>query len=360
MIEAAQITGDKTALQTRKRGPAQPEPPPRNQDYAELKRLIMEKGLLNKQPRYYVTQILLILALLALSITVLVLIDSLWIQLANAVFLAFVFTQISFLGHDAAHRQIFRRARYNNIAGTIFWNVILGMSNGWFIYRHNRHHVSPNEFGDDPDTDLIILSLSEEQTRRRSGLLRSLVKYQVFLLPLLSLEMIALRYASFRYLRWKHTPYPLIELPLTAVSVLVYLALPYYFLGLGQALLFIALHQLAFGLYFSSVIAANHKGMPLVEESRDTDLLRQQVLTARNVRSHPLTDFWYGGLNFQIEHHLFPSMPRNQLREAQPIVKRFCQERGIAYRETGLIESYRDIIDALREVSILAGKRTPA
>ena len=360
MIEAAQITGDSAALQTRNREPAQPKPLPRNHDYVELKRQIMQKGLLNKQPRYYITQILLILALLALSVTVLVLIDSLWVQLANAVFLAFVFTQISFLGHDAAHRQIFRFARHNNIAGTIFWNLILGMSSRWFIYRHNRHHVSPNEFDNDPDTDLIILSFSEQQARRRSGVLRSLVKYQLFLLPLLSLEMIALRYASFRYLRWAKGRYPLIELPLTAVSVLLYLALPYYFLGLGQALLFIALHQLSFGLYFSSVIAANHKGMPLVEESRDQDFLRQQVLTARNVRSHPLTDFWYGGLNFQIEHHLFPSMPRNQLRKAQPIVKRFCRERGIAYRETGLIESYRDIIDSLREVSILAGKRTPA
>ena len=358
MIEAAPVTRDSAALQTRK--PAQPEPLLRNRDYAELKRLIVQQGLLNKQPRYYVTQILLILALLALSVTVLVLIDSLWIQLANAVFLAFVFTQISFLGHDACHRQIFGSARQNNIAGSIFWNVLLGMSNRWFIYRHNRHHVSPNEFGDDPDTDLIILSLSEEQIRRRSRVLQSLVKYQVYLLPVLSLEMIALRYASFRYLRWAHGQYPLIELPLTALSVLIYLALPYYFLGLGQALVFIAIHQLAFGLYFSSVIASNHKGMPLVEGGRDPDFLRQQVLTARNVKSHPLTDFWYGGLNFQIEHHLFPNMPRNRLRDAQPIVKRFCRERGIAYRETGLIESYRDIVDALREVSILAGKRTPA
>ncbi len=360
MTEAVQITGASAALQTRNREPAERELLLRNHDYAELKRLIKQKGLLNKQPRYYITQILLILALLALSVTVLVLIDSLWIQLVNAVFLAFVFTQISFLGHDASHRQIFRFARNNNIAGSIFWNLILGMSNRWFIYRHNRHHVSPNEFDNDPDADLIILSFSEQQARRRSGVLRALVKYQVLLVPLLSLEMIVLRYASYRYLRWANGRYPLIELPLTAVSVLLYLALPYYFLGVWQALFFIALHQLSFGLYFSSVIASNHKGMPLWEASGDRDFLRQQVLTARNVRSHPLTDFWYGGLNFQIEHHLFPSMPRNQLREAQPIVKRFCQERGIAYRETGLLESYRDIIDALREVSVLAGKLTPA
>ena len=141
---------------------------------------------------------------------------------------------------------------------------------------------------------------------------------------------------------------------LSAASLVVYLALPYYALGLGPAVLFIVVHQLAFGLYFSSVIASNHKGMPFWDEDRPFDFLRQQVLTSRNVMSHPLTDFWYGGLNYQIEHHLFPNMPRNNLRAARVIVRSFCQERGITYYETGLRQSFVEVVQSLRAVSATA------
>jgi Fatty acid desaturase len=74
------------------------------------------------------------------------------------------------------------------------------------------------------------------------------------------------------------------------------------------------------GLYLGSVFAPNHKGMPILSRDDDSDFLRRQVLTARNVRGGRLTDLLLGGLNYQIEHHLFPSMPRPSLRRAQPLV----------------------------------------
>ena len=90
--------------------------------------------------------------------------------------------------------------------------------------------------------------------------------------------------------------------------------------------------------------------MPLLERDSKVDFLRRQVLTSRNVRAHPITDFWYGGLNYQIEHHLFPRMPRNKLREAQPIIRGFCQDHSIVYHETSVIQSYREILQHLQEV----------
>ncbi|MCH8949151.1 MAG: acyl-CoA desaturase [Chloroflexi bacterium] len=328
-----------------------PSARPRNNDYVVLKRMVLEAGLLQKQPRYYAFQMLLIAGLLAASIATLVLVESLWLQLLNAAFLAFIFTQVSFLGHDAAHRQIFRSVHLNNVFGTGFWNVVLGMSNRWFIFRHNRHHAHPNEEENDPDADLIMLSFSKEQARTRLGLIGFMVRYQVLLVPLLALEMIVLRYASYRFFFFKRGKYPPAEVAISALSLAVYLALAYYFLGLGGALLFIAVHQLCFGLYFASVIASNHKGMPIWEPGREPDFLRQQVLTARNVSSHPLADFWYGGLNYQIEHHLFPSMPRNRLCDAQPLVEKFCADRGVAYHETSVTESYREIFQHLKRAS---------
>jgi fatty acid desaturase len=86
---------------------------------------------------------------------------------------------------------------------------------------------------------------------------------------------------------------------------------------------------------------------PILAGNDRPDFLRRQVLTARNVRGSWFTDLALGGLNHQIEHHLFPSMPSPHLRKARPIVRRYCQDLGVDYRETGLISSYRQALVSL-------------
>jgi fatty acid desaturase len=82
-----------------------------------------------------------------------------------------------------------------------------------------------------------------------------------------------------------------------------------------------------------------------------SDFLRRQVLTSRNVRGNWLVDFALGGLNYQIEHHLFPSMPRPNLRKTQALVREFCRERDFSYCETSLVGSYAQALRHLHEVS---------
>jgi fatty acid desaturase len=100
--------------------------------------------------------------------------------------------------------------------------------------------------------------------------------------------------------------------------------------------------QGVFGFYMGASFAPNHKGMEIVDGT--VDYLRRQVLTSRNIRGGPLVDLALGGLNYQIEHHLFPSMPRPNLRRAQPIIRAYCAEIGVAYYETGLLRSYRETL----------------
>jgi len=131
----------------------------------------------------------------------------------------------------------------------------------------------------------------------------------------------------------------------------LYVGLLLWRLSPWQALLFIIVHHAFFGLYLGSIGAPNHKGMLIVDQDSPKDFLRLQVLTSCNVKGSPLVDFWYGGLNYQIEHHLFPTMPRNKLRQARPIVKAFCKEHGIAYCETSMLQSYKEILRFLHQVS---------
>jgi fatty acid desaturase len=118
-----------------------------------------------------------------------------------------------------------------------------------------------------------------------------------------------------------------------------------------QAVVFMLIHQTLFGVFLGSAFAPNHKGMPILEKGSRIDFLRRQVLTSRNVYSGLVNDFWYGGLNYQVEHHLFPSMPRNNLKKAQKIVRAYCQEHDIAYYETSVIQSFREILLFLHQVS---------
>jgi fatty acid desaturase len=114
------------------------------------------------------------------------------------------------------------------------------------------------------------------------------------------------------------------------------------------------------GLYLGSVFAPNHKGMPILARDDDSDFLRRQVLTSRNVRGGGVLDFLLGGLNYQIEHHLFPNMPRPALRHAQPFVRAHCAAHGLPYVETGLFESYGQALGHLEAVGRRAYDRDPA
>jgi len=110
----------------------------------------------------------------------------------------------------------------------------------------------------------------------------------------------------------------------------------------------VLVHQALFGVYLGMTFAPNHKGMP--HPAGDEDFLRKQVITSRNVRGGRLIDVALGGLNYQIEHHLFPGMPSPNLRRAQPIVQAYCTEVGVPYAQTGLVDSYRQALRFLHEV----------
>jgi fatty acid desaturase len=159
-----------------------------------------------------------------------------------------------------------------------------------------------------------------------------------------------LQVSSIKYLLSKQAKHPRREALLLAIHYAWYLGIIFAALPLWQGIVFIAIHQAATGLYLGSVFAPNHKGMLIVEHNSPMDFLHRQVLTARNVRANPITDYWYGGLNYQIEHHLFPSMPRRHLAQAHHIIREFCQQHAIAYHETSVARSYREIVAYLHEV----------
>ena len=278
------------------------------------------------------------------------LVHSPWLRLLDAILLAFVFTQLAYIVHDAGHRQIFARPWHNDIVMLVI-GLLVGSSRSWWFETHNRHHSNPNNVDLDPHMAIVVLAFSEQQAEDRSGLLRFTTRFQAYyFFPLLLLEGVGVRLASIQFLVGNKSKYQLVEALGIVVHLVLYAILIFAVMPIAQAVMFIVVHQSLTGLYMGSVFAPNHKGMLVHDETCRLDFLRRQVLSSRNIKPHPLVDFWYGGLNYQIEHHLFPLIPRNKLREARAVVKEFCAERSIPYHETGVIQSYAEIVRYLDQV----------
>jgi fatty acid desaturase len=326
--------------------------------FTALTKKIHELGLMRRRYGYYWTKLVGAVLALAVWAVAFVWIGDSWWQLVSAAVLAVLLTQIAFLGHDAAHRQIFKSGQWNDWASLVVANLLVGISYGWWKSKHTRHHAKPNVEGADPDIALSAVAMTPAMANRhRSPLLRWLVARQGwYFFPLLLLEGASLHWDGVKRVfgrgpverRW-------IEMSFLTVRLGGLLTLAFLVLPPGMAAAFLAVELAVFGFYMGFSFAPNHIGMPLVSPKLKLDFLRRQVLVSRNIRGGTWMSIFMGGLNYQVEHHLFPSMARPHLRRAQPLVAAYCAAEGIPYTQTTIWQAYRSVIGYLNTVG-LAGK----
>lgn len=278
-----------------------------------------------------------------------------WFQLLIAAALGMVFTQIAFLAHEAAHRQILSFGPGNDRLARILASTV-GLSYSWWNSKHSRHHGNPNRVGKDPDIAPDTIVFLAEDARTASPLTRLIVARQGWLFfPLLTLEGLNLHWHSYRHLlgrgpvpgRWSELG--MITARFALLSIPVFLLLP-----LGMAAAFMGVQLAVFGLYMGASFAPNHKGMPVIAAGAKLDFFSKQVRTSRNIRGGWWATLLMGGLNYQIEHHLFPSMPRPHLAKARLIVRDYCASFDVPYTETSLWRSYGIVIRYLNRVGLAA------
>lgn len=324
-------------------------------DFTGLTQIIQQAGLMRRRYGYYWTKLIGITVALVAVVAAFVWIGDTWWQMVTAVVLALVLTQAAFIGHDAAHRQIFVSGKWNEWVSLVVINLYVGMGYGWWQRKHTKHHANPNKRTSDPDIDMGALAFTPEAAQeRRTPLTRWLATKQgYFFFPLLLLEGVNLHIQGLRRVlsrgevknRW-------VELSFIMLRLVSYVVLVFLVLSPGKAAAFIGVQLAVFGLYMGASFAPNHKGMPIVPPDVKIDFLRRQVLMSRNIRGGRWVDTFMGGLNFQVEHHLFPSMPRPNIRKAAPMVRAYCAEKGVRYTETTLLESYKIVVEYLNRVGL--------
>ena len=329
--------------------------PPLIRAYTDVSQAVKDAGLLRRARWFYV----LVGAALALGFggmwTGFVLLGPSWFQLLMAAALGLLLTQVAFLAHEAGHKQILASAPANDRLARVLAGLI-GMSFSWWDSKHTRHHGNPNRVSKDPDVAVDTISFVEEDAAQARGLRRWITQRQGWLFfPLLTLEGLNLHVQSLRHLfsrgkvkqRWWELT--LITLRFAALIVPVFLLLP-----LGMAFAFLGVQFAVFGVCMGASFAPNHKGMPVIDKDARLDFFSKQVRTSRNISGGWWATTLLGGLNYQIEHHLFPNMPRPHLAKARVIVRRFCADLDVPYTETSLLRSYGIVIAYLNRVGLAA------
>ncbi|TLP74466.1 fatty acid desaturase family protein [Nesterenkonia sphaerica] len=323
-------------------------------DFFELAQRVKEAGLMDRSAESYIGRVI----VLALSFigagALLVAVGDSWWQLAVAALFGILFTQVAFLAHDAAHQQVFNSGRRNDRLSRIVGNLVVGMSYAWWAKKHGTHHAHPNVIGKDGDISPGTLAFVPEDAEGRTGLAGWFVKRQGwFFFPILMFFGFVLHYHAVHVvLTSEKVKHRKTEGAFLAVRLIGYPALIILLLGPVLGAVFIAVQVAVFGVYMGATFAPNHKGMPLIPKDAKVDFMQRQILTSRNIRGGRVMNAAMGGLNYQIEHHLFPRMASPNLRKVQPLVRQFCAERGITYTETGLIESWGIVIRYLNRVGL--------
>nr|WP_307859243.1 fatty acid desaturase [Herbiconiux sp. SYSU D00978] len=324
--------------------------------YTQISRAVKEAGLLDRTRGFYAALAVgLTVALVALGAAFVLLGDS-WFQLLVAAGLGIVFTQFAFLAHEASHRQILSSGPSNDRLGRFLATFVVGISYAWWMTKHSRHHANPNRRGKDPDIAWDTISFVEEDAKRQRGLLAFITRRQGFLFfPLLTLEGINLHFQGLRLLLGKEkVDGRFLELGFIALRMALYLTAVFWLLPFGMAVAFLGVQLAVFGVYMGASFAPNHKGMPIIPKDAKLDFFSKQVLTSRNIRGGWWMSALMGGLNHQVEHHLFPNMPRPHLRRARKLVLEHCTAVGVPYTETSLVRSYAIVVRYLNRVGLAA------
>lgn len=322
------------------------------ESYRELSAVIHDAGFARRRYTYFATSIFGWTLTLAGLLVVVAILGNSWLQLVPAILLGLVMAQLGFLSHEAAHRTIFASRKWNEWTSRCISGLLMGLSYNWWMAKHNTHHANPNKEGADPDVESTLLVLTPDGGERRKGLAARISRLQGwFFIPLLCLEGLNLHVASVKMLL--STPslrHRYVELLMIMIRHATYVIFLLTFLPLGKTIAFLGVQVGVFGIMLGGAFALNHIGRPTVPADVQLDFLRRQVVMSRNITDGPLIRFLMGGLQFQIEHHLFPVVPRPNLPEVQKIVRQRCSELGIEYTEESLGQAFINVVSYLNQV----------
>ncbi|CAI2192070.1 20408_t:CDS:2 [Funneliformis geosporum] len=359
------------------------------QELREYKELFKKSNYFESSKLYYAQKVIHNLIIWAISVTILVKFgDNLFGVILSAAIMGLFWQQCGWLSHDFLHHQVFKNRKYNDLMGDFLGGICLGFAPTWWKDKHNTHHAAPNVHGQDPDIDTHpLLTWSEhalfdlfnpEMAKANANdfppwFTRFMVEYQTLnYFPILGLARISWCFQSIFFVlpdgqngkpANARMPISLTEQLSIAMHYVWYFYIFSFISSWKLMVTFFFASQVICGILLALVFALNHNGMAILteEEAREMDFFVEQVITGRDIialnpKLQFVVDWFCGGLNYQIEHHLFPALPRHVFHKVQPIIQTLCEKHKIPYCKTTFYGGTKDVFNRLGQVSASSRK----
>lgn len=363
------------------------------QGYRELRNQLIKMGMFDSSKLYYLYKCSFNIGMWATAVGMVAYSDSVIVHIASALLLGLFWQQCGWLAHDFLHHQVFQNRKYGDYAGLFWCNVMQGFSVGWWKNKHNGHHAVPNlhetstssQDGDPDIATMPLLAWSLKQARSyrelqaakgknmKSVFVRTAIKYQAFTyFPILLLARLSwLSKSSMTAfglgaptanakmeLERKGLSYPISEKVLLLIFHSWNFALSSGFgrWSLSYSICYYMTALCSSGLFLALVFGLGHNGMATYDAETRPDFWKLQVTTTRNITGghgipQAFVDWFCGGLQYQVDHHLFPQMPRHNLKKTHDLVESFCKKWGVTYHEADLVDGTVEVIQHLSKVS---------
>ncbi|KAF3447537.1 hypothetical protein FNV43_RR12723 [Rhamnella rubrinervis] len=316
-----------------------------SKDYRKLAYEFTKMGLFEKKGHGVFFSFCLMALLLAVSVYGVLCSDSTWVHLGCAGFVGFLWIQSGWIGHDSGHYQVMTSRGFNRIAQIISGNCVAGISIGWWKCNHTAHHIACNSLDFDPDlqhmpffavSSKFFNSLTSCFYGRKlnfDSAARFFVSYQHWTFyPIMCIARLNLYAQSFLFLLSKRrVPNRGQEVLGLAVFWCWFPLLVACLPNWGERIMFVVVSFSVTGSQHVQFCLNHFSTSVYVGPPSGNDWFEKQTRGTLNILCPSWMDWFHGGLQFQIEHHLFPRLPRCNLRKASPFVKELCKKHNLPY-----------------------------
>lgn len=339
-----------------------------SKDYRRLLTEFSKMGLFEKKGHVVFATISAIVILFAVSLYGVLYSESTWVHLGCAALMGVMWIQSGWLGHDSGHYQIMSNRRMNRFAQVLTGNCLAGISIAWWKWNHNAHHIACNSLDFDPDLQHMpffavssnffnsITSYFYDRKMNFDMFARFLVSYQhLTFYPVMCFARLNLFAQSFILLLSKR------KVPNRGQEMLGLLSFWIWFPLLvsclpnwGERIMFVVVSFSVTGIQHVQFCLNHFSASVYVGPPSGNDWFEKQTNGTLDVSCPSWMDWFHGGLQFQIEHHLFPRLPRSQLRKISPFVKELCKKHNLPYTLVSFTEANALTLGTLRTAALQA------
>ncbi|CAI5449812.1 unnamed protein product [Caenorhabditis angaria] len=336
--------------------------------FEKLRKKLTDDGLMEANERYFVFKSISTLSIMFFAFCL----QYLGWYLTSACFLALAWQQFGWLTHEFCHQQPTKNRQLNDIISLFFGNFLQGFSRDWWKDKHNTHHAATNVIDHDGDIDLapLFAFIPGDLCKYKASFEKVLLKFIPYQHLYFTAMLPTLRFSwTGQSVQWvfkensmEYRVYRRNAL-WEQITIVAHWSWVFYQLWLLPSLpirlAYFAISQLGGGFLIAHVVTFNHNSVDKYPANSRilNNFAALQILTTRNMTPSPFIDWLWGGLNYQIEHHLFPTMPRCNLNRCMKYVKEFCAENNLPYLVNDYIDGYSLNLQQLKNVAALAQAR---